>query len=92
MRLIDHKTAQDAIEKYLLELQAEHKPFDVLNAVAVALSTVPTIDPVVRCKDCENWERDWSTLSGSSSHFCPMMDTFTEPDEFCSRAERRNDG
>ena len=61
---------------------------DALDAVA---DNAPTIDPVVRCKDCENWERDWSTLSESSSHFCPMMDTFTEPDEFCSRAERRSD-
>lgn len=52
----------------------------------------PTIDPVVRCKDCENWARDWFTTSGSSDHFCPMMETFTDPDEFCSRAERRTDG
>ena len=55
------------------------------------IENAPTIDPVVRCKDCENWARDWFTTSGSSDHFCPMMDTFTDPDEFCSRAERITD-
>ena len=46
MRLIDHKAAQDAIEKHILEMRDEYGSFDVIDAVAVALSTVPTIDPV----------------------------------------------
>lgn len=40
--------------------------------------------PVVRCKDCRSWDR---FLSICRFH----GDAYFDEDDFCSRAERRND-
>ncbi len=45
---------------------------------------------VVRCKDCINWQKDWSVdLYGS--HYCPNVDTRTMEDDYCSYGERKDD-
>lgn len=39
---------------------------------------------VVRCKDCKNY---------GDEHFCPLLSLadYTDPDDFCSYGERRDD-
>lgn len=62
-----------------------------------ALDRQPTIDavPVVRCKDCKHWKRfrddrglckqETFTLDDNT------VDPVTEPNDFCSYGERRED-
>lgn len=54
---------------------------------------LPTADviKVVRCKDCEYWQTDWIPNHGGDRgcHYCEMMDTFTEPLNYCGDAERK---
>lgn len=54
---------------------------------------MPTADvvEVVRCKDCEFWQTDWIPNTGGDRgcHYCEMMDSFTEPLNFCGYAERK---
>lgn len=49
---------------------------------------VPTIDAVhiIRCKDCANWDTDWTT--NPPDHYCPMVDKFTSADFYCGQAEK----
>lgn len=54
----------------------------------------PTVDavPVVRCKDCDNWETDWKPADAEDGeHFCLVFAHTSMPDDFCSRGERRCD-
>ena len=44
--------------------------------------------PVVRCKDCENWQTDWNP-SIPDRHYCAVMDSMMKADAFCSYGERR---
>lgn len=46
---------------------------------------------LVRCKDCEFWQTDWIPNTGGDRgcHYCEMMDSFTEPLNYCGYAERK---
>lgn len=60
-----------------------------------ALIEIPAADvvEVVRCCDCENWDKSWLPHGDKSgnSHFCPMIDLTTDGAFFCSKGERRAD-
>ena len=70
-------------------------PAECRCEIGRGIADAPTIDavPVVRCGDCENWQRDWSS-SGNKNHFCAMIDGFTSADFYCADGEKRskNDG
>ena len=54
---------------------------------------LPTVDaaPVVRCRDCKNWETDWKpNHSIDGEHFCPMISLVTSGEWFCAYGERRD--
>lgn len=52
---------------------------------AITLDAVP----VVRCKDCEHWERDWLCSSGNlKEHFCPMIGCTTDHEFYCKHGAR----
>ena len=55
---------------------------DVLEDVESA-----NVVPVVRCKDCENWQTDWNP-SIPDRHYCAVMDSMMKADDFCSYGER----
>lgn len=61
--------------------------------IGEALDRTPTADvvEVVRCKDCEFWQTDWIPNTGGDRgcHYCEMMDSFTEPLNYCGYAERK---
>ena len=45
---------------------------------------------VIRCKDCENWQRDWNP-SIPDRHYCAVMDSMMKANDFCSYGEMRED-
>ena len=51
----------------------------------------PTIDavPVVRCKDCKNWDREWTPERNPKVHYCWMIDLFTDGEFYCKDGDRR---
>ena len=51
-------------------------------------STQPEI---VRCKDCANYDTDWTPETVPDRHYCLVMDGMMPKDGFCNFAERRND-
>lgn len=57
------------------------------------IDTAPTIDavPVVRCKDCPNWQTDWELQSYPSGHYCAMIDKFTDGEWFCATSIQEDD-
>lgn len=44
---------------------------------------------VCHCKDCGNWQTDWSP-SIPDRHYCAVMDSMMKVDDFCSYGERRD--
>lgn len=46
---------------------------------------VPSADvvPVVRCKDCENWDIEWKPII-AEGHYCVIIDKVMKPNDFCS--------
>lgn len=48
---------------------------------------LPTADvvPVVRCKDCENYEY----MSSNNLYFCDKFGGYVTENDYCSRCERR---
>ena len=55
------------------------------------IGEAPTVDavPVVRCKDCENWDRE--LMHNDRSCFCPMLDLWTDETFFCPNGERKDE-
>lgn len=53
------------------------------------IEDAPTVDavPVVRCKDCERWQRH--TQVNRDYGECRRFSATTKNDDFCSRGERR---
>ena len=41
------------------------------------------------CKDCENWDTEWTPTWPIERHFCPILGRFTEGSFFCERGEVR---
>lgn len=59
------------------------------EAIHIAKYIAPTVDavPVVRCKDCERWQRH--TQGKRDYGECRRFSVTTKNDAFCSRGERR---
>lgn len=86
-RYIEEKELKDWVENWLYKDRYYHNgrvskniPIPELYDI---LEQMPTADvfPVVRCKECKHHGDD---------HFC-CYSWCTNPEEFCSRGERRND-
>ena len=62
------------------------------GGICVSLANLQIADvvPVVRCKDCENWQTDWNP-SISNRHYCAVMDSMMTAEDFCSYGERREE-
>ena len=88
-----NQLATDCISRQVaIDLYEQFQPYIAVKAVdfGKALEQLPSAQPeIIRCKDCEKYR----------TMFC-VMDIWTEdvtiykakPDDFCSRAERREDG
>lgn len=62
---------------------------DAYNDLAEDFYGIPAADvaPVVRCKDCERWQRH--TQVNRDYGECRRFSLTTKNDDFCSRGERR---
>ena len=76
-------------------IDADALPVDAFLNTKMVLQTdidnAPTIDavPVVRCKDCQNWEAHLFGADGDC--YCPFVDHYTTGDWFCADGERKDD-
>lgn len=61
------------------------------NDILQGLSELKLVADVVeaRCKNCENWDIDWKSISSPDKHYCVIMDKLMDPDDFCSYGERK---
>lgn len=78
----------DKLREEWLGCLGEYTANEILNSI----DDQPTADvvPVVRCEDCTEWERTWTTKAEDDvSHYCPCVDHYTIPDWFCADGERR---
>lgn len=87
MRLIDAADAFTVLTAYY-----HHRTEEMHNSLREALDRVPTVDavPVVRCKECKRWVLSEHGIYGI--HRCNKFGGERGESDFCSRAERREDG
>lgn len=50
------------------------------------------LSELIRCKDCANWDTEWTPSSGDGSHYCPMIDLETNESFYCASSERKDNG
>ena len=74
-----------AMQAFLAEKPDAHYP----GWYAGLLEELPAADvaPVVRCKDCERWQRHTQVKRDYGE--CRRFSVTTKNDDFCSRGERR---
>lgn len=92
MRMID----ADKLRKDVLYLPNCYNGYSDTYDKAMILDLVdeqPTVDavPVVRCKNCKYCSVDRYADGNVPDYVCIEMDTIVEPDDFCSREERRDE-
>ena len=71
----------------------DNQSFILHSDVSDLISDAPTVDAVevVRCKDCENWQKPW--LVDQTLGVCQVgKKSLTEPYHFCSYGERKCNG
>lgn len=58
-----------------------------------AIKTAPTIDavPVVRCRECKHWTGVALGMRCKWYSFPPNAWVYSQPDDFCSRGQRKED-
>ncbi len=87
--LIDRQDAIKAIE----DLQDCYNGFsDTYDKACIigALEEVPSAHPeIIRCRDCENWDKTWTNDWSPEYHYCPMIDGVRKGDFYCADAKRR---
>lgn len=65
---------------------------DVLDSVCDDYTVLPSAQPeIVRCKDCQWWERDSQPRYHSDEHPCIIVEMATSPEWFCADGERREE-
>lgn len=88
MSAIEQQPTADVVEKEKWNRLLENS---IILADAVQKYQLADVVEVVRCKDCDFWQTDWTPNHGGDQgcHYCEMMDTFTEPLNYCGCAERK---
>lgn len=88
MRLID----ADALLRPISSYNPVKYTYEYGDVVTVQdIKSIPTIDavPVVRCRDCMNWDISWIPRYYKDGHYCPFIDLVTDGEFYCSYAERK---
>lgn len=86
MRLID-------ADKLIKHIEVEYQKFDSVYDTYEVLKDIKTADtvdavPVIRCKDCKWWV---DKTSYRSYPLCADYERSMNADDFCSRAERKEE-
>ena len=96
MRLIDIDAMSDEMYHLAFETDSDMQKWDGGCWIRYKMfekcrDNAPTIDaePIVRCKDCMNWDRSWKPQTGSDGdRYCIMIDQVTGPCFYCADAEK----
>ena len=90
--LIDRRAAIDALkeEEYPCESDYDEGYMAALKkSVWIMEKWLPSAQPeIIRCRQCKQFRRWIDT----DFHFCDRTEVEVSLDDFCSRAERREDG
>lgn len=98
MRLIDANAYKRILEGWISGMnsgddeQENIEGSTIFNCIC-QLDDTPTIEaePVVRCKDCQNWKRNVGFIDSPNGH-CFEHDIDTNGHDFCSYGERQDGG
>ena len=66
--------------EYIVEVEA---------GIEVDTVFVKDLQEVVRCRDCEHYDTEWTSEAHPGRHWCYVFCHYTEPDGFCAWGERR---
>ena len=73
---IDRQAAIDKIGRFIGYIDE-----DMINRIRIGLKRLPSAQPdIIRCKDCKHYD----------DRPCGIVDWYNTADDFCSRAERKN--
>lgn len=95
MRLIDADAVLAEIMDYIDEYSEVdgsglHNPkWCAMEEAKDAILNAPTVDAVVRCKDCESWNQQECVADGNC--WCDKLEKFTWKNFFCADGERRSE-
>ena len=66
------------------------EPVMAIRDIKALISVMPEVDavPIIRCKDCINWDTNWTTHP--PDHYCPAIDQFTSADFYCGYSEKKD--
>lgn len=88
MRLID----ADALNYVRVRIYHEDETIGGYNAIVPSseIKNAPTVDavPVIRCRDCKYY-REYAGVVDGCCHMAEWYKRYQYPDDFCSRAERK---
>ena len=90
MRPIDADSFIEEARKRI-DMQDLYLPVHIKEFV---IDEMPTIDavPVIRCKDCKHsYEKEWVVGGGSYTTCWYQTIANAQPNDFCSRAERKEE-
>ena len=89
---INIRDAVDNLTRVFRALYGAFYPTVVIDEVVKkALSEVPTVE-LVRCRDCVNWDTDWTpTRADPGEHWCPITDLIKPGNWFCANGERKEE-
>ena len=84
---------EDAIKAYADIIRSDK---DTKLIAEMILADVPSADvvEVIRCKDCDFWNKDENILGGICDEWSDFEDSiisYTKPDDYCSRGERKEE-
>ena len=82
--LISRQAAIDAVDDWWITVDDNRHPVSVIKAL-------PSAQPeIIRCRDCKYWrEHKYAKETKRYIPFCGFNAIYTKADDFCSRAERK---
>lgn len=82
---MDEYIAREAVRNALYDADAiTMEGVRILNQYPAA-----DVKPVVRCRDCANWDTTWEPETLPEGHFCLELALMTKADFFCAAGEKR---
>ena len=94
----DLRSCREAVDHFRLIIDATNTDsrynegfVDGLEFCISHLSTMPSAQPeIIRCRDCKYWrEHKYAKETKRYIPFCGFNAIYTKADDFCSRAERK---
>ena len=91
---IERQAIINELESWLKVEGYSEGELNIIKAVLYELQSLPSAKPkIVRCKDCKFWKK-YGYINGKPEFLpkCGFNQIYTGKDDFCSRAERKNNG